>query len=164
MILIGLGSNLLSPEFGPPMETLEAALCALTDEGVGVESRSRWYTSPPYPPSAQPHYINGIALVTTELRPAALLDILHRVEKRLGRVRRTRWESRIVDLDLLAYDDLVIDSDSGGLEVPHPRLHERLFVLQPLAEISDVWRHPKLRLTASEMIAKLPEDPNIYPI
>jgi len=146
------------------METLEAALCALTDEGVCVESRSRWYNSPPYPPSDQPHYINGIALVTTESPPAALLDVLHRVEKRLGRVRRTRWESRIVDLDLLAYDDQVIDSDSGGLEVPHPRLHERLFVLQPLAEISGEWRHPKLRLTAPEMIVKLPEDPNIYPV
>jgi len=164
MILIGLGANLPSSEFGSPKDTLEAALGMLENAGVGVEHRSRWYTSPPVPPSDQPWYVNGVASVVSDLPARALLDTLHRVEKRLGRVRRTRWESRMIDLDLLSYKDQTNGAGDLDLKIPHPRLHERLFVLLPLADISTTWRHPVLGLTVAEMTANLPEDPRVQPL
>ena len=164
MILIGLGANLPSTAFGSPKDTLEAALGMLKDEGISLECRSRWYSSPPVPPSDQAWYVNGVASVSSDLPPKPLLQALHRIEKHLGRVRRTRWESRIVDLDLLAYGNKVTGTENNGVTVPHPRLHERLFVLLPLADISTTWRHPVLGLTVADMIANLSKDARILPI
>src|SRR5512135_1345665 len=99
MILIGLGANLASPEFGAPPESLEAALALLAERGVRVVARSRWYRSAPVPPSGQPWFVNGVVAVETALEPAALLEVLHAVEARFGRVRRERNAARVLDLD-----------------------------------------------------------------
>jgi 2-amino-4-hydroxy-6-hydroxymethyldihydropteridine diphosphokinase len=88
--------------------------------------------------------------------PEDLLSLLHRVERAFGRVRGEPNAARSLDLDLLAYGDAVIAGGAGGLEVPHPRLSERSFVLLPWAELSPGWRHPVSGLTVSEMIARLP--------
>lgn len=170
MILIGLGANLPSPEFGAPENTLEAALRFLAGKGVTVRRRSNWYVSPPIPPSDQPWYVNGVASVETELTPAALLDVLQDTERRLGRTRRTRWEARVADLDLLAYGDQIISGGQGegahdsDLTVPHPRLHERHFVLVPLAELDGGWRHPIIGKNTIEMLANLPKGYKIKPL
>lgn len=167
MILIGLGANLPSAEFGAPEKTLEAGLRLLDGEGVGVLQRSNWYSTPPVPPSDQPWYVNGVASLETALPPAALLELLHTIERRLGRTRRTRWEARVVDLDLLAYGGQIIPGsetlENGGMDliIPHPRLHERPFVLVPLAELDGSWRHPKTGKTAREMLANLPKNDQI---
>src|SRR5579883_249158 len=107
MILIGLGANLPSPEFGAPPQSLEAALRHMADRGLRIGARSRWYRSAPVPPSDQPWFVNGVIAVGTALDPAALLEILHTIEARFGRVRRERNAARVLDLDLLAYDERV---------------------------------------------------------
>jgi 2-amino-4-hydroxy-6-hydroxymethyldihydropteridine diphosphokinase len=155
MILLGLGANLPSATHGRPEATLAAALAALAAEGVAVERLSPWYRSAPVPAvDDQPWYINGVAAVTTGLAPAGLLALLHRVEQRFGRVRRTRNEARVLDLDLLDYDGLV--QHDGTAVLPHPRLHERSFVLLPLRDVAPGWRHPALGRGVAELIAALP--------
>jgi len=91
--------------------------------------------------------------VTTGLAPAALLELLHRVERRFGRERRDRNEPRVLDLDLLDYDGLV--EQGGATVLPHPRLHERAFVLLPLRDVAPHWRHPILGRTVDELVAAL---------
>jgi len=155
MILIALGANLPSPQHGTPRQTCEAALVALAAGGVRVLRRSRWYRSDPVPPSGQPSFVNGVAEVATDLSPADLLALLHRIEKKFGRTRRQRNEARLIDLDLLAYGDRV--SAAGEVpEIPHPRLAERAFVLLPLAELAPDWRHPVSGQRAADMAACLP--------
>ncbi len=155
MILIGLGANLPSPRYGGPREACEAALVALGAAGIRIERRSRWYRSAPVPPSDQPWYVNGVAELGPGPAPAALLALLHRIEAEFGRIRRVRNEARVIDLDLLAYDERV--SPLGERPVlPHPRLSERGFVLLPLAELAPGWRHPVSGLGVAELIRRLP--------
>jgi len=156
MILLGIGGNLASAEFGAPPRSLEAALELLREEEIEVLRRSRWYRSAPVPPSAQPWYLNGVALIATTRDPASLLEALHRVEARFGRERRERNAARSLDLDLLAYGSVVTAANAPPPALPHPRLHERAFVLRPLAELAPEWRHPRLGLTAAELLARLP--------
>lgn len=153
MILIGIGANLES-RFGPPAETCAAALVALADAGLDVLRRSRWYRTAPVPASDQPWFVNGVAVVAGERDPYRLLDLLNGVEQGFGRVRGERNGPRVIDLDLLAHDDAVIDSPR--LHLPHPRLHQRAFVLLPLAEVAPGWRHPVTGASVAEMIEALP--------
>jgi 2-amino-4-hydroxy-6-hydroxymethyldihydropteridine diphosphokinase len=162
-VLIGLGANLPSDSFGSPRETLEAALGALERRGVKVVRRSRWYESAPVPPSGQPWYVNGVAAVETALGPEALLAALHEVEHKFGRVRGARNAARVVDLDLIAYGEVVRPGPEAPI-LPHPRAAERAFVLLPLAEIAPEWRLPGAAVgtgagrdsTIEALIARLP--------
>ncbi len=163
MILIGLGANLPS-RFGPPSATLVTALDWFERRDVRVVRRSRWYTSAPEPVSDQPWYTNGVALVETALTPEALLDALLDVERSLGRERPAdvRNTPRTIDLDVLAYDDVVQRDEP--LILPHPRLHARAFVLLPLAEVAPGWVHPTLGRTVEELIAALPPNARALPV
>ena len=126
---IGLGSNLQQPQ-----QQVERALVALAQiPGTRVSGQSRWYRSAAVGPGEQPDYINGAARLETELEAHQLLDQLQAIENAQGRVRIERWGSRTLDLDLLLYGEQTIASDR--LQVPHPYLPERNFVLYPLADI-----------------------------
>lgn len=157
-ILIAVGANLRSPEFGPPRATCEAALAELGRRGVRIIRRSPWYESAPVPVSDQPWYVNGVAKVATDVAPEALLAVLHEVERQFGRIRREPNEARIIDLDLLAYGASIRQE---APVLPHPRMHERGFVLRPLADIAPDWRHPVDGRSVSAMLAALLPDPSI---
>lgn len=159
VILIGIGANLHSQRAGPPLATCEAALAAMTEAGLAVGRRSRWYRSAPVPRSSQPWFVNGVVEVRSHLSPANALAVLHRIEGEFGRVRGAAGASqagaaRSLDLDLLAYGALVTSTADGPV-VPHPRLHERAFVLLPLAEVAPQWRHPVSGQSVAELIAAL---------
>lgn len=163
MILVALGSNLKSPDFGDPQQALEAALRALAGRGVAVVHKSSWYRSAPVPPSSQPWFTNGVVSVETKHDPFHLLGLLHEIERDFGRVRTVRNESRVIDLDLLAYDEVLADG-SSGLVLPHPRIAERAFVLRPLREIAPAWQHPLTGETPDQMLEQLPGDQQLQRI
>ena len=137
---IALGSNL-----GDSFTTLNAALEVLeTTAGIQVQARSRWYQTPALLPAGatapQPDYLNGCALLRVSLSPYQLLRALLQTEEKFGRVRRERWGARTLDLDLLLFDDLILNTPT--LQIPHPRMNDRAFVLVPLAEIAPDWMEP----------------------
>ncbi len=174
--LIALGANM--PASGhDPASTLRRALDLLgAVSRLSVTCVGRWYRTPAWPPGSGPDFVNGAAAVATDLAPEALLARLHEVEDRLGRTRPVRWGPRVCDLDLLGMGDLVVpDRETVArwmalppkaaatrtpdrLILPHPRLHERAFVLVPLSDVAPDWRHPVLGRTVAEMRAAVPPD------
>ena len=154
MIFVGLGANLRS-RFGTPRDTLDAALAALAVQAAEVLRVSPFYRTKPVPASDQPWFVNAVAHVATHLAPKELLAALHRIEDEFGRVREVRNEPRVIDLDLLDFDRR-ISPESPVL--PHPRLHQRAFVLLPLHDLAPDWRHPVTGQALSQLIAELPSD------
>lgn len=145
---IGLGSNL-----DDPVRQVRSALDALGQLPFShLMSRSRLYRSEPVGPPGQPQYVNAAAMLQTGLAADDLLAALQDIERQQGRVRDVRWGPRTIDLDLLLYGDAVITGPT--LTVPHPRLHERAFVLRPLLDIAPALEIPGLG-GARAMLARL---------
>lgn len=152
---IALGANLPSVEHGTVQATLQAALREIAGQGVSIRRCSSWWRSEPQPPSEQPDFINAVAEVSTSLTAEELLALLHRIEADFGRRRQQRWEARVLDLDLIDFGHEVREPGlTGALVLPHPRMHERLFVLLPLREIAPAWRHPISNLSVDALISK----------
>jgi 2-amino-4-hydroxy-6-hydroxymethyldihydropteridine diphosphokinase len=136
LCVIGLGSNL-----GDSKAILTGAIERLRiHPQIEIIAVSSWYRTAPIGPP-QPDYLNGCASIQTSLVPLDLLNTLHAIESQFGRVRAEVWGARTLDLDLLLYDDLIIDLPA--LQIPHPRMCERAFVMVPLAEIAANWIEPK---------------------
>jgi 2-amino-4-hydroxy-6-hydroxymethyldihydropteridine diphosphokinase len=147
----------------------------MTDSGLRIREWSGIYRTPCFPEGAGADFANAVAAIETDLAPRDILSLLHEIEAEFGRERLQRWGQRVLDLDLLALGDLVLpDGDTflvwrnlpldrqmneapSELILPHPRLHERAFVLVPLNEVAPDWRHPVLGSSVSEMLTKLPE-------
>ena len=161
-VVIAAGSN-LSGDFASPQALLEAALASLQVAGLAIARRSRWWRSAAWPPDGtSPDYLNGVVLVEARLGPLETLDLLLDVERGFGRVRGRANAPRTLDLDLIAHGRRRLRAP--GLVLPHPRAHERLFVMGPLAEIAPAWRHPVLGLTAVELAASAPVGADARPI
>lgn len=148
LVVVALGSN-MAGEFTSSEALLEAALARFPEAGLPVRARSAWWRSAAWPDPNGPEYRNGVALVEANGPPQAVLEALFSIEQAFDRKRDGRNAPRTLDLDLIAYGRQVIDAP--GLQLPHPRAHERLFVMGPLAEVAPGWVHPVLGRTAAEL-------------
>ena len=150
-VYIGIGSNL-----GDRLRNCQRALKLLEQRGVRIRAVSGAYETKPWGGQAvagQPDFINMAAQLDTDLTPRALLGTLQQVEKEMGRVRERKWGARTIDLDILLYGDEIIDQPD--LKVPHPLMHEREFVLKPLAEIAPEAVHPGFKKTVRQMLEEI---------
>lgn len=151
-IYIALGANL---PFGrqTPQETLVRAIQSLQSQDVAVIAVSSFWASPAWPDPSKPGYVNAVAEVVTEKPAIELLNVLQATEVAFGRERNERWDSRTLDLDILDYRGEAMDSER--LQLPHPRMAKRAFVLLPLQEISPDWKHPVSGEQISDLVARL---------
>ena len=155
MILIAIGANLQSGGGADPLATCEAAVESLRAiPGLTLMRRSSWYRSQAIPVSEQPDYCNGVVLMAGEIKPLALLAALQAVEARFGRIRSVPNAARTLDLDIIDISGVLCDVP--GLTLPHPRAHERAFVLCPLQDVAPAWRHPLLERDVAALLAALP--------
>jgi 2-amino-4-hydroxy-6-hydroxymethyldihydropteridine diphosphokinase len=149
-VVIALGGN-LAGDHGSREALLEAALAAFPAHGLTVLARSSWWASAAWPSPEDPAFLNGIALVETKLDPVSVLAALQTIERSFGRERTRPNAPRTLDLDLVAHGRTVLDGPD--LILPHPRAHDRLFVMGPLAEIAPRWTHPLGGMTAAALTA-----------
>jgi 2-amino-4-hydroxy-6-hydroxymethyldihydropteridine diphosphokinase len=149
-VILALGGNMPS-DYRSPDALLEAAVSALPEFGLTVIRRSSLWRSAAWPDPTEPEFVNLVVLVATALPPRGVLDAALELERRFGRRRSRPNAPRTLDVDLIAYGRQVIDEP--GLAVPHPRAHQRRFVMGPLAEIAPDWRHPLLLDTPEKMAA-----------
>jgi 2-amino-4-hydroxy-6-hydroxymethyldihydropteridine diphosphokinase len=147
--IVALGGNLgdVRANFVGARDMLAA------QDGISLLASSRLYHSTPMGPQDQPDYLNAVVMIRSRLSPLALLHELQTIESHFGRTRDgLRWGERTLDLDLIAYDD--IQMQTSGLTLPHPGMQERVFVLQPLCDILPAWQHPVTGKTADNMLQK----------
>ncbi len=161
MIFVAVGSNLNSNKAEEPAKNCDNAVKYLK-QIFYIENVSSWYKSEPIPKSKQQWYVNGVIKLQTDINPFSLLKILLKIEKEFGRVRNMKNEARILDLDLISYKNFIFHSDI--LVLPHPRMHERSFVLDPLKEIEPNWIHPVFKMSILRLKDKFVKNQKVYKI
>lgn len=147
-VYLQLGANL-----GERADSLASAVQQIEARIGPVLLASKHYETPAWGLTDQPDFLNQVILVDSALDPWLVLQTILDIEKNMGRQRKEKWGPRLIDIDILGIDDLIIDSPD--LTIPHPWLHRRLFVLEPFAEIAPHWVHPILLLTVKELLDQL---------
>nr|WP_282569065.1 2-amino-4-hydroxy-6-hydroxymethyldihydropteridine diphosphokinase [Aliiroseovarius sp. S2029] len=169
-----MGSNATS-SLRESAKIIHDAVEQLAALGLRITRKSRYYSTPCFPAGAGPDFVNAVVGIDSDLPPADILAVLHEVEEAFGRERPSRWAPRTLDLDLLACGDQILPDifilkrwmtlplaeqmkqAPDQLILPHPRLHERAFVLIPLADVAPQWRHPITQMTVKQMVDELPD-------
>ena len=181
-IVLGLGANMISA-WGAPGQTLRSAIHELGVEGISIEARSPLYESAPLGTKPQPAFVNAVVIASSFLPPSALLEVLKRMERAAGRRHTRRWDPRPLDIDILDYAGRVINwpepisrtlrhdarrqegihlsptertHGRPALVTPHPQLHLRAFVLQPLMDVLPRWHHPVTGESIKQLLSGLP--------
>lgn len=152
---IATGSNLGSPD----QNCLQAAERLGEHPDIDIITRSCLYQSEPYGKTDQSAFVNSVIKVNTSLTPENLLDACLSIEQDMGRVRKEKWGPRVIDLDILFYDESIIKQ--GGLDIPHPGIPERSFVLMPMNEIAPDFMHPVLKKTINTLLQEIPNPQEI---
>jgi len=147
---IGIGSNLESPA----KNCLKAVEHLNAHPALTLVARSSLYQSEPFGITDQDWFVNAVVQLTTSLSPEKLLEVCLSIELKMGRTRAEKWGPRVVDLDILFYDDLILKQD--GLEIPHPGIAERSFVLAPMNEIAPDFVHPGLKKNIKALLREIP--------
>ena len=148
IVHIGIGSNV-----GDKQGNCIEAINLLSSRGISVRKRSSLYKTEPWGVKEQPSFVNAVVEAETDLSSQELLIALKSIENEMGRQETYRWGPRVIDLDILLYNDLVVDEP--GLTIPHPYLHQREFVLEPLSEIAPDKIHPVLKKTIQTLLAEI---------
>ena len=161
-IIIGIGANLIPKGFSTVQDGLLAAMNMLYDYGIEDIRRSSWYETSPVPRSEQPLFINAVFSATCNVDPHKLLLYLNEIETKIGRIRAERNAPRVIDMDILDFNSMHIETEK--LVLPHPRMHQRAFVLIPLQEIRNDYIHPVTKEPILNLIRQLPDDQNILRI
>ncbi|WP_461114851.1 2-amino-4-hydroxy-6-hydroxymethyldihydropteridine diphosphokinase [Spirosoma jeollabukense] len=154
MVFLLLGANL-----GDRVQTLRRAVELITERVGAVVRQSGLYETAPWGVADQPSYLNQVVAVETTLEPYVLLGQTQIIEQELGRVRLEKWGARVIDIDILYYDQLVLQTPT--LTIPHPYLHQRRFTLVPLAEIAPDFVHPVLLKTTIKLLAECEDEGNV---
>lgn len=147
-VWIALGSNM-----GEGRKNLDLAIKMMNERGVLVEKVSTYIETEPYGYTEQDNFVNAVCIAETKLSPRELLEVLLKIELDMGRVRIIKWGARIIDLDILFYEDLIIDEED--LKVPHIEIQKRSFVLEPVNEISPDKIHPVFKKTIHQLLLDL---------
>ena len=155
-VYLSLGSNK-----GDRAQYIARAIVALAEHGVNVIQKSSLYETEPIQTSSKRWFLNCVIEAETKLLPPQLMHTLLDIERSLGRRRRVLRGPRFIDMDILLYDDRVVNTDH--LKVPHPRMAERRFVLVPFAEIAPETRHPVYNKTVTELLAETPDRSEVKP-
>ena len=157
-IIIGIGGNIKSNDGFHPVIVAKKAINLLKNYSIEITEQSSWYETEPIPKSDQPNFFNCVVFANTILNELDVLKSLHEIEYKLGRRRKVVNEARVIDLDLIDYSNKILRNKE--IIVPHPRAHQRKFVMEPLAELDKNWVHPVLKTNIKKILKNL-DDQNI---
>lgn len=165
MVIISLGSN-VTGEGKLSSQAIHSACDQLKSFSIKILDTSRFYLTEPYGVTDQPAFTNSAILIRTSLSPLNLLTVIKRIEAIAGRRKTKRWSARVIDLDIIDYNGVSLNyvkdlrayypNNAPRLILPHPGIADRPFVLRPIMDIAPFWHHPVNRLTAAQMLKRLP--------
>lgn len=155
MKIISFGSN-LSFKNSLPIENIKAAYDILSDYNIKILNKSHIYQSEAYPNKSDPLFYNSALSIDTKLQPNELLKNILKIEKNFGRVRTKKNSPRTLDIDIISFDDLILNQ--SNLKIPHPSLHLRPFVILPIRDLDKNWKHPVFFKTITQFIDKFEPD------